>query len=553
MGVIQDGRVAGTLPSNEVFAVHYPGYPSSTSRAIQTLGGTKAIVEARTSKSNNLELYFRPEDPNSRPISGELGPCSGLLLKISKTQSLSQNAKCSTSADNGRNEVADEVKVNAEIVARVTEAYRFEGMADYQHVVAGHADRVRTTKRSWTEMDQTHFDRVGLVDLDQEDVMILPPPFFSAKDTPSNVVLKPSTMTSSKKKQEEAVENYVEMNLEPALAIDFNIKEIPKKINWEEYVAHNSRMQEALLALSELFEERPIWHKESLVQRLLEKDLHFNHQSLKRLLIMVAYYFLGGPFRMFWIRKGYDPRQDSASCIYQRVDFRVPPALRRYCEIYAAKGLKQRWKDLCKFEAFPYKCHTSLQLFELVDDYIQEEIKKPPKQTTCTYGSGWFSQQEHDTLKFRVMVRFLSVYPQPGAQKLHKAASEYFEKSKKMCALKQCQKEDQQTHADDNLDENQHEMEDVATDNLVADDDEEEEIDAYDALDLAEEDDEFSLHSDSYLGTGSNSRNYLQDLFDSFPATEVEGGKIHDDADSSDGEYQILEQDDDNYSDDDYE
>ncbi|CAI0544351.1 unnamed protein product [Linum tenue] len=502
------------------------------------------IRQARTSKSNDLELYFRPEDPYCRPISGELGPCSGLLLRISKTRSLFEN---------DRIEVADEVRVSAEIVARVTEAYRFEGMADYQHVVAGHADTTRMKKRSRTEMDQTHFDRVGLVDLDQEDVMILPPPFFSAKDTPSNVVLKPSTFTSSKKKQEEVVENSVEMNMEPALAIDFNIKEIPKKINWKEYVAHISRMQESLIALSELFEERPIWPKESLVQRLLEKDLHFNHQTLKRLLIMVAYYFLGGPFRMFWIRKGYDPRQDSASCIYQRVDFRVPPELRRYCELYAAKGLKQRWEDLCKFEAFPYKCHTSLQLFELVDDYIQEEIKKPPKQTTCTYGSGWFSQQEHDTLKFRVMVRFLSVYPQPGAQKLHRAASECFEKSKKLCALKQCQKENQQTHADDNVDGNQHEIEVVTTDNLAADDDQEEDIDAYDALDLVDEDDEFSLHSDSYLDAGSNSRNYLQELFDSFPSTEAGDGKIHDDADSSDGDYQILEQDDDNYSDDDYE
>jgi hypothetical protein len=46
--------------------------------------------------------------------------------------------------------------------------------------------------------------------------------------------------------------------------------------------------------------------------------------------------------------------------------------------------LNQRWEDICSFRAFPYKVQTSLQFFELVDDYIQSEINKPPMQTTCT-------------------------------------------------------------------------------------------------------------------------------------------------------------------------
>lgn len=45
---------------------------------------------------------------------------------------------------------------------------------------------------------------------------------------------------------------------------------------------------------------------------------------------------------------------------------------------------KHRWEDICAFRAFPYKLQTSLQLFELVDDYIQSEINKPPLQATCT-------------------------------------------------------------------------------------------------------------------------------------------------------------------------
>ncbi|KAF2298248.1 hypothetical protein GH714_020859 [Hevea brasiliensis] len=138
------------------------------------------------------------------------------------------------------------------------------------------------------------------------------------------------------------------------------------------------------MAVSDLFEERPIWPKDALTDRLLDKNLKFTHQTLRRLLLAVAYYFSGGPFLRFWIRKGYDPRKDPESRIYQRIDFRVPPSLRSYSDANAANGLKQKWEDLCKFQVFPYKCQTSLQLSELDDDYIQQEIRKPPKQTTCT-------------------------------------------------------------------------------------------------------------------------------------------------------------------------
>lgn len=43
--VIRDGAVSGLLPEARVFAVHYPGYPSSTVRAVETLGGLTEIAK----------------------------------------------------------------------------------------------------------------------------------------------------------------------------------------------------------------------------------------------------------------------------------------------------------------------------------------------------------------------------------------------------------------------------------------------------------------------------------------------------------------------------
>lgn len=54
MGIIENGTVSGTLPSSEAFAVHYPGYPSSVARAVETLGGAEGILKVRVHAQLNL-------------------------------------------------------------------------------------------------------------------------------------------------------------------------------------------------------------------------------------------------------------------------------------------------------------------------------------------------------------------------------------------------------------------------------------------------------------------------------------------------------------------
>lgn len=135
--------------------------------------------------------------------------------------------------------------------------------------------------------------------------------------------------------------------------------QIPKRVNWEGYVSQESDQWEWQVLLSNLFDERPIWPKESLTERLLDKGLTFTVEMFRRypletspfvvkffsglieddliwefrgtgmnlifgsdllafvwscrLLSRIAYYFSSGPFLRFWIRKGYDPRKDSDS------------------------------------------------------------------------------------------------------------------------------------------------------------------------------------------------------------------------------------------------
>lgn len=76
--------------------------------------------------------------------------------------------------------------------------------------------------------------------------------------------------------------------------------------------------------IRQYFNERPIWSKTALMY--LTK---FTNEQMKVLLPSVAYYFMTGPWRITWVRLGYDPRKDPKSRIYQVLDYRLK-AMRKY-------------------------------------------------------------------------------------------------------------------------------------------------------------------------------------------------------------------------------
>ncbi|CAK9163194.1 unnamed protein product [Ilex paraguariensis] len=57
---------------------------------------------------------------------------------------------------------------------------------------------------------------------------------------------------------------------------------IPKKVKWEKYIPQGSNQWDWQMAVCKLFDERPIWIKESLAELLLEKGLNFGSNMLRR-------------------------------------------------------------------------------------------------------------------------------------------------------------------------------------------------------------------------------------------------------------------------------
>jgi general transcription factor 3C polypeptide 5 (transcription factor C subunit 1) len=80
------------LPPQHFYSVEYPGYVSRESlpTAIQNLGGQPCLdhafrkVARNEGRDNLVDLKFRPENPFSHPVPGDVTSTSNLLLKVVK-------------------------------------------------------------------------------------------------------------------------------------------------------------------------------------------------------------------------------------------------------------------------------------------------------------------------------------------------------------------------------------------------------------------------------------------------------------------------------------
>lgn len=144
----------------------------------------------------------------------------------------------------------------------------------------------------------------------------LPPPAFSRMDSVQQYSLKtesdkgPENVIGKTRKRRAGFSNFIQFTTpetpsEPPAGIEtaMKIKFIQKP--------HLDR-------ITKIFEERPIWSKNALMC-----VSNFTSEQLKFLLPSVAYYFMTGPWRIMWVKLGYDPRKDPHAKKYQTLDYRL--------------------------------------------------------------------------------------------------------------------------------------------------------------------------------------------------------------------------------------
>ncbi|XP_025114194.1 general transcription factor 3C polypeptide 5-like [Pomacea canaliculata] len=306
---------------NRFTCIEYPGVVQNVDKALETLGGASSISKA-LAENRKLELRFRPQDPYCKPAYGTMNKVSSLLLKVKRRRK--SNPADSHILDGGDDSNAFEYKV--EILGIITSSYKFQAMCDFQYLPFqrkenGSYESILDKLVVKPFMARSEF-------LARDTPLFLPPVLFSRLDMPqkysfeadkmrrrleehSSVSTPESIMRKGRKRREVSTQ-----------FVSFEDKDIPAEPSPDAINNFRKPLYTELLdELKKLFEERPIWGKAGLRYRLRHNPSAEKH--LKFVLPLVAYFFLNGPWRVLWVKYGYDPRKDPSAFKYQTVDFRL--------------------------------------------------------------------------------------------------------------------------------------------------------------------------------------------------------------------------------------
>lgn len=159
-----------------------------------------------------------------------------------------------------------------------------------------------------------------------DDQYFMPPAAFARLDTPSKMFRKEvpkSNDNAGDDKHSELIGRTRTRFRKPAFYIPFSITdEVPVKppsqFASSDLLLLKFVTVEQFNEVKELFDNRPI-----MTKMYISYITKISNEKLKYILPLLSYYYTTGPWRVMWVRFGYDPRKDFESRYYQQMDYRA--------------------------------------------------------------------------------------------------------------------------------------------------------------------------------------------------------------------------------------
>lgn len=150
----------------------------------------------------------------------------------------------------------------------------------------------------------------------------LPPSLFTRIDTCQDGLFKKErTNEPGAAKESSVIGLSRHRRFKYASYIPFTLSDpIPEKAQSQalRMLQFNFVSNEQFNLVKDYMEKQPIW-----LRSALGYETKIPKQKLKVILPSLAYYFTTGPWRLMWVRYGYDPRKDFSSRYFQTLDYRI--------------------------------------------------------------------------------------------------------------------------------------------------------------------------------------------------------------------------------------
>ncbi|GJC93419.1 RNA polymerase iii transcription factor [Colletotrichum higginsianum IMI 349063] len=421
------------IPKRAMGAVEVPMIVMNLDRTEKAFGNISSFHNILDTERNTIPFYLNPESPFRRPIMSHSATSHNVVLKITVPKRTGRKRKKGSDGpwegevemtdiprsgpsreqiysrsrlDNPkvlRRKMQDNVdSYDVEAVGVIKHTHRFRGMADF-HWGLEQSPFISRFMNQVMPGDITQMRDFKFVDgVDQgPNVDIIPPPVWTPMTLP--FIYNYSQNPYVRSELDQAGQTKLINTQLPTLigyflkADQYPIPDGPQSPydGTDEEVTHCiARMQEAM-------EERPIWTRRSLMNKL--GSIVRNANVMKRCVGYVGYQFRGGPWRDAIIKYGIDPRTDPAYRMYQTMIFNMRKLQAGHIgeTWHAIRSLRTEQRqpqgDNHESHVFDGKSYWTdgkvWQICDISDPLIAKLFAEAPQRPEVDiYNSGWYHQ-----------------------------------------------------------------------------------------------------------------------------------------------------------------
>lgn len=257
-------------------------------------------------EKKRLELKFRPDDVYAKGTFGDKSLTTGILLKV----------KVRKYKDGRRTE-------NVDVLGNIASKYKFDCLCDFQYLPVLKKSNEPNEKAEfiYNEVVPSGILPVQWLDEHRNNPFYLPPLSFTRLDTVQETIFKKDQMSKDQKDDSTLIGRTRMRRNKHATYLLFDLQ-LPTPTHPHpialDFLKTKFIPQEKYDEIRELFQKRPIWSKMAIT---FEANVSSEH--IKVILPAVSYYYTSGPWRVMWVRYGYDPRKDFESRYFQTFDYRL--------------------------------------------------------------------------------------------------------------------------------------------------------------------------------------------------------------------------------------
>ncbi|KAK5950178.1 tau 95 subunit of transcription factor TFIIIC [Knufia fluminis] len=354
-----------SIPAGQAISVEHPCMIKNVDKAIDMIGGATAISQALEEDSDKtFAISFRPNDPAARTVIANKKNATNVLLQISVPRRTGRKRKRGSndpwiedqSTEPPKKDatymvraMADNpAKYNVTAISGISSMHIWRSMPDFAYSTS----QIRLLEDVKSKVLSQHYPTIKEFKLPQtyglQDTTTLPPPTWSNQSIPQNYTYRQNP--SVKVVSDPTTGQRIVRNTQAAPKI------YSYQLQWDspEYpttpmpgippLAEQSQVfQATVAAIDALFQDRPIWTRRALLNRLESRLSSFN--VVRFCIAYVAYAVRSGPWRDAYIRLGVDPRTDPKYRIYQSFMLQLVPRNNQGVLAPGANARKLRSKD----------------------------------------------------------------------------------------------------------------------------------------------------------------------------------------------------------------